>query len=143
MNASQSFVEALCTQADTAMKAGDFSMVNRLASQPALKHYFDNVFKLKAITYENWCRDYPAYSASVDSLRIAYDAELAEKAKMEKLTADVASLAEKFDKLTAAVNAVTEAMNKVKSKAKTKEEPVKPVEESEPVEEPEEEVTEE
>lgn len=122
MGDNKAFLEGILGTADTAIKAGNMAMLNRVAVNPAVKHYYDNVFKLKSITHEQWERDYPHYVAMVDELREAYDlaAEdrtrvIEQEARVKAIEAAVAKLTESIEKMTAATLGATKATKKLKT----------------------------
>lgn len=126
MDKNQAFVTAICTQADKAFKEGQPALLNRVAGQPSVKHYYDNVFKLKALTHEQWVRDYPAQAADVNALREAYDAEQAQTERISKLFQQVEGIESKLERLTGLIEGMVEAAPKAKVKAAPKTESVTP-----------------
>lgn len=100
---TQEFLEGICKTADKQIKAGNPAMLNRLGVNPSVNHYYNNVFKLKAITFEQWERDYPALAAGAATLREEYDAQLEARAEAETLKATVVAMEAGLKQLTKVV----------------------------------------
>ena len=106
MSSNQAFLDGLCSVAEANVKQGNVGVLNRIAVNPAVKHYYDNVFKLKAITYEQWERDYPQHVAMIDQLREDYDNAAAERARQDALEAKVEAMGNSLEEIKEALKAL-------------------------------------
>jgi hypothetical protein len=128
MSDNKAFLEGLCATADAHAKAGNLSVLNRLAVNPAVKHYYDNVFKLKSITHEQWERDYPSNVAAVNELREAYDEAIASRARQEELEAKVNAMSASIAEMSEAIKTLVKP---AKASKPNKTEPAEEVVETE------------
>lgn len=100
------FLKELSEQAITEARGGNSILANRLAGNPALKHYFENRDLIQA---KVWARDYPHLLEEADRIRVA--AEEAEQREIERkeTAAKVNSLESKLDVLSQQLAAFMES----------------------------------
>lgn len=79
------WLRALSEQALTEARAGDTMLANRLGTNPALKHYFDNIHTRHAEGPEAWAQHYPNYLREADRLRQEVEEAEAQDARMTKV----------------------------------------------------------
>lgn len=69
------WLESLCLKVDEQVKAGDLLLLNKLARNPGVKHYFDNVHKLHSVSAQVWTQYYPGMFSEARDAYEAYQRE--------------------------------------------------------------------
>jgi hypothetical protein len=102
------WADSLCKHALTEARNGDTSVVNRLASNTAMKIYFDNVYGLGVVKAHDFPFQYASRFKEINGLYEDYQRELA----TEEAVGKVSTLEAKLDNLAALVQQLVEAQQK-------------------------------
>lgn len=79
------WLDSLCAQAEERrLHDNDLSFLNRMAANSGIKHYFDNVYKMRSVPREQWMLWYPSQSGAA---RMAYAAAQAAEAQNARVDA--------------------------------------------------------
>lgn len=117
------WLDAVCTEAKTAAKAGDMTLLNRLSTNPALAYYFNNVFSLQTLKPESWEQSMPQMAEAAKRLHTEYVDEAERRANIAKIGTLEAKLAKLEDILTQFVESQQPKKAAKKTEPKEAEEP--------------------
>ena len=98
------FLERLSEKAANAAHEGDTGLLNRMGANAALSHYYNNVYAIKAVTPDQWAKDYWQHVMEADRVREEYEQIEA----LPALTKTVSTLESKFDTLNERLTAYME-----------------------------------
>lgn len=116
------WLEALCSEAHKEAQAGDTMLANRLGTNQALSHYFNNVHMLKTETPSGWTQHYPSYLKEADRLRQEAEFTEAQDSRLTKVEEGLGKILKWVDGQIALQEAADKdkAKDKPKDKAKPK-----------------------
>lgn len=107
------WLDELAKEALTEARAGNPMKANRLGTNPALNHFFNNVgFERKTMTREQWAAYYPAFFQEAQRLHQEYEQSEAIASSVERMT----TIESKLDKLEGLVMQLVEAKKPTKRK---------------------------
>lgn len=100
------FLEQLCKEADAERKAGNWGKMNVIASNPGVKYYFDNVYKL-GVAPKSF--EYTGYFQEAKAFFEAYQAQAQQAQTVTETAARMTALESKLDQLLTLVKPLVES----------------------------------
>jgi hypothetical protein len=112
------FLDEMCQTAVTEGRQGNPAQLNRLARNPMIAHYLNNVALRTSIPAQQWAEQFPQYIAEADALRESYEHATGQDARMTALEGRLGSLEGKIDTVITRLTEAVPGPKPAKKKAK-------------------------